>query len=218
LNPGWYLETGTTPRGFRLAVLNHFPDYGSLRWTVDTPEDLLFVRQVFSHFAGANDFTWLDVLALLEQQPELALINAAVQHKTVYDVDHRHKVNNPTMPPVTRSSPFSAPKPFTDPHIHLIQRNAIQSWQHLGEAVQVLLVGDEPGMAEFSAETGIHQLPHVKHSLGTLVSSIFSWLRELCLTLLAYLNADILLTLSLDLAAGVHPARAVSCRGSAFGP
>lgn len=90
LNPGWYLETGTTPRGFRLAVLNHFPDFGSLRWTVDTPEDLLFVREVFSYFAGANDFSWLDVVTLLEQHPELTLINAGVQHKTVYDVDHRH--------------------------------------------------------------------------------------------------------------------------------
>jgi len=91
LNPGWYLDTGTTPRGFRLAVLNHFPDYGSLRWTVDTPEDLHFVREVFSHFTGANDFTWLDVLTLLEQHPELALINSGIRHKTVYDVDHRQK-------------------------------------------------------------------------------------------------------------------------------
>ena len=27
---------------------------------------------------------------------------------------------------------FTAPKPFTDPHIDLIQRNAIRSWRDLG--------------------------------------------------------------------------------------
>ena len=34
---------------------------------------------------------------------------------------------------------FSAPKKFTDPHIDIIQRNAIQSWQHLGPDVEVIL-------------------------------------------------------------------------------
>ncbi len=28
---------------------------------------------------------------------------------------------------------FTAPKPFTNPHIALIQRNAFRSWQALGE-------------------------------------------------------------------------------------
>ena len=35
---------------------------------------------------------------------------------------------------------FTAPKPFTNPHIDTIQRNAIRSWVELGEAVQVVLV------------------------------------------------------------------------------
>ena len=33
---------------------------------------------------------------------------------------------------------FSVPKPFTDPHINLIQRNAIQSWLNIGEGVDIL--------------------------------------------------------------------------------
>ncbi len=53
---------------------------------------------------------------------------------------------------------FTAPKPFTNPHINLIQRNAIQSWQHLGGEVQVLMMGDEAGMEDFAAEAGIQQL------------------------------------------------------------
>lgn len=91
---------------------------------------------------------------------------------------------------------FTAPKPFTNPHINLIQRNAIHSWQHLGENVQVLLVGDEAGMAEFADEAGLKQLASVaRNEQNTpLVSSIFELARENSTSpLLAYVNADILL-------------------------
>lgn len=92
---------------------------------------------------------------------------------------------------------FTAPKPFTDGHIRLIQRNAILSWHHLGDDVEVILVGDEPGMAEFAAEIGLQHLPQVgRNAHGTpLVSSIFSLARQASTSpLLAYVNADILLT------------------------
>ena len=92
---------------------------------------------------------------------------------------------------------FTAPKPFTDPHIATIQRNAIQSWQHLGEGVRVILVGEEAGMAETAAEFGLLHLPQVeRNSSGTpLVRSIFGLARQHSPdALLVYLNADILLT------------------------
>lgn len=92
---------------------------------------------------------------------------------------------------------FTAPKPFMNPHINLIQRNAIRSWQHLGGDVQVLLIGDEVGMADFAAESGLQQLPDVsRNDQGTpLVSSIFELARQNSTSsLLAYVNADILLT------------------------
>ena len=91
---------------------------------------------------------------------------------------------------------FTAPKPFIDPHIATIQRNAIQSWCHLSSDVEVLLVGDEPGMAAVANEYGLRQLPDVARSeAGTpLVSSIFDLARQASTApLLAYLNADILL-------------------------
>ena len=78
------LHTGTSPRGFKIALLNHVPDYGSLRWTVDTPEDLEFIRQVFACFKNV-DFNWRDILNLLENEPELAKINANVHHKTLME-------------------------------------------------------------------------------------------------------------------------------------
>ena len=75
---------------------------------------------------------------------------------------------------------FSAPKPFLDPHIARIQRNAIASWLRLGEDVEILLVGDEPGLAEAGAEFGVRVLRDVeRNEEGTpLISSMFRLTRE----------------------------------------
>ncbi len=86
----WYREQATTPLGFHVALLNHIPDLGSLRWTVDTPADLEFVRQVYSHFDSFELFSWQEVLSLLQMEPELGFINAAVPHKSAFDVDQRN--------------------------------------------------------------------------------------------------------------------------------
>ena len=90
---GPLLMTGRSPRGFNVALLNHKPDLGALRWTVDTPEDLQFAREVFTRFerAGKTEFCWLDVLDVLEKEPELARINSEVRHKTMTEVDERAK-------------------------------------------------------------------------------------------------------------------------------
>jgi spore coat polysaccharide biosynthesis protein SpsF len=74
---------------FRVLVLDHDPDYGALRWTVDTAEDLELVRRVFAHFQGREAFSWIEVLDLFARHPELSEINAAVQHKSLRDVDDR---------------------------------------------------------------------------------------------------------------------------------
>ncbi len=81
--------TGTSSQQFRVALLHYKKDYGHLRWTVDTPEDLSFVREVIARLDNENEFTWLDILALLQREPELMNINASVQHKTHLDVDKR---------------------------------------------------------------------------------------------------------------------------------
>jgi spore coat polysaccharide biosynthesis protein SpsF len=83
------IAEGVSPRGFRIAQLHHQPDYGSLRWTVDTPEDLVFMREIFTRLGNKTDFTWYDVLEIIQQHPELAQINAAVRHKTMTEVDER---------------------------------------------------------------------------------------------------------------------------------
>lgn len=83
------LSEGVSPRGFRIALLNHVTDFGDYRWTVDTPEDLEFMRQVYSRFDGRDDFSWMDVLQLVHKEPDLMKINAGVQHKTLKDIDGR---------------------------------------------------------------------------------------------------------------------------------
>ena len=86
---GDYPVFGRSARGFVLAQLHHKPAFGALRWTVDTPADLEFARQVLTRLADQPQFTWYDVLAVLEKEPELARINSEVQHKTMTEVDER---------------------------------------------------------------------------------------------------------------------------------
>jgi len=90
---------------------------------------------------------------------------------------------------------FSAPKPFTDPHIALIQRNAIKSWTLLSD-VEVILLGEETGLAEAARELGVKHIPNVKRNEnGTpLISSMFELARELSHSdLLCIVNADMIL-------------------------
>jgi len=97
ITDNYSLTTGTSLRGFQIAQLHHEPDYGSLRWTVDTPEDLDFAREVFARFKGRDDFSWQGVLRLWQMDPGLAGINAGVRHKTMSEVDERnpHEGRNP---------------------------------------------------------------------------------------------------------------------------
>jgi spore coat polysaccharide biosynthesis protein SpsF len=70
------------PEIFTLQAVVNDVDYSHMRWTVDTPEDLAFVRRIYEHF-GNNIFSWHDVLHLLEQHPEWLDINRHVQQKVV---------------------------------------------------------------------------------------------------------------------------------------
>ncbi len=91
---------------------------------------------------------------------------------------------------------FSAPKPFIDPHVSTIQRNAIRSWQALGRDVEVLLIGDDLGIADAATELGVRHLGAVeRNDNGTpLISSIFELAQQRAThSLLTYVNADILL-------------------------
>lgn len=90
---------------------------------------------------------------------------------------------------------FSAPKPFTDPHIATIQRNAIRSWTLL-PGTQVILLGEEAGLSEAALELGAMHLREVqRNASGTpLISSMFDLARRNSESrLLCIVNADMLL-------------------------
>jgi spore coat polysaccharide biosynthesis protein SpsF len=70
------------PERFRIYSVTSETDYSSLRWTVDTPEDLAFVRCVYDHF-GHDSFSWREVLGFLESNPELLQINRQVHQKVI---------------------------------------------------------------------------------------------------------------------------------------
>lgn len=91
---------------------------------------------------------------------------------------------------------FSIPKPFAG-HIGMIQRNAIRSWKALGQAVEIILIGDEPGAAETAAALGVGYVPEVaRNQFNTpMVNSAFQIAQEVGRgSHMAYVNADIILT------------------------
>jgi len=99
---------------------------------------------------------------------------------------------------------LSAPKPFTDPHVAVIQRNAIRSWLILGDQVDVLLLGEEDGLAENARDLGAVHIPAVERNrYGTpLIRSLFEIGRNASGSpLLLFVNTDILLQPHLVMAA-----------------
>lgn len=67
------------PDRFRLVQVAHDVDLSSHRWTVDTPEDFAFASAVYDALGPAFELS--DVLALLEDRPELTGINRSSEQK-----------------------------------------------------------------------------------------------------------------------------------------
>lgn len=64
---------------FKTANMANKEDCSAERWTVDEPADFEVVKAVFEHFQPHQDFSWLEVLELRRNQPELFQAN---QHLT----------------------------------------------------------------------------------------------------------------------------------------
>lgn len=90
---------------------------------------------------------------------------------------------------------FTLPKGFIG-HFGLIQRNAILSWRQLRPCPEIILLGDDPGVADFAAEHGLRHVPEVQCSPQglPLVSDIFAQAEKHSNNkVLCYINADIIL-------------------------
>ncbi|MDD4286965.1 MAG: glycosyltransferase family protein [Candidatus Peribacteraceae bacterium] len=65
------------PELFRIAHVTQKENLSVLRWTVDEPRDLAFVRAIFAEL-GNGAFGQKEVLALLARKPELQTINEGI--------------------------------------------------------------------------------------------------------------------------------------------
>jgi len=72
-----YMYMTENPDRFEIINVENNRNLSNLRWVVDYPEDLEFVRQVYGNLYNQNpNFVTTDVLSLLEQKPDLMQINA----------------------------------------------------------------------------------------------------------------------------------------------
>jgi spore coat polysaccharide biosynthesis protein SpsF len=87
-NPAWREHVTPfiyrNPDLFEVLGIKNDNDYSYMRWTVDTPEDLAFLRLVYEHFEH-DHFSWHEVISLLDQKPELIDINKFVVQKNPHE-------------------------------------------------------------------------------------------------------------------------------------
>ena len=74
------------PAMFRILQVRGESDLSDMRWTVDTPEDYEFLSAIYRQFGGEDDFSWRDVLRLLNTSPELREINRHIRQKELREL------------------------------------------------------------------------------------------------------------------------------------
>lgn len=90
---------------------------------------------------------------------------------------------------------FSAPRPFVG-EVGSVQRLAIRSWQALRPTPEIVLVGDEDGIATNAANLGVHHVNSLEYTdsgaprLDSLFSQVFGAYRA---DYYCYANCDIIL-------------------------
>lgn len=73
------------PETFTLLSVTGSEDNSGHRWTVDAPEDLQFIRDVYSRLSGRDAAGWRDVLSIVERNSQLSEINQCVRHKELVE-------------------------------------------------------------------------------------------------------------------------------------
>jgi spore coat polysaccharide biosynthesis protein SpsF len=71
------------PERFKLLSVKGDHDYSQYRWTLDTPEDLEFLRAVYARSIDHQDLSWRNVLNIVQREPELAEMNRHIVQKTI---------------------------------------------------------------------------------------------------------------------------------------
>jgi len=73
------------PERFSIAQVHGESDESDRWWTVDTEEDLRFVRSVCERLEDPAATTWSEILGLLRRHPELESINRGVAQKALQE-------------------------------------------------------------------------------------------------------------------------------------
>ena len=95
---------------------------------------------------------------------------------------------------------FTIPKSFQSPHISLIQRNSIQSWLRLAPRCEVILFGDDDGIAETAEEFGLEHIAGIKRNeyRTPILSEVFEQAQEIALMLLFQVHTRTILLYLFD--------------------
>jgi len=80
-----YFDIFESPRNFRVLLMNHHEDYGKLRWTVDTTEDLLLVERIVKCLQNNRNYRWQDLLKIVFSDPENLMVNTDTYHKDFHE-------------------------------------------------------------------------------------------------------------------------------------
>jgi spore coat polysaccharide biosynthesis protein SpsF len=73
------------PEEFRILSVTGDADYSGHRWTVDTPEDLEFVRAIYACLKDNATFLWRDVLDVVHREPALMDLNRSIKQKALHE-------------------------------------------------------------------------------------------------------------------------------------
>lgn len=73
------------PNLFLLRSVVGDKDYSAYRWTVDTPEDLEFVRTMYDRLGNRDTFNWRDALGIMAEHPGIAKINRHIHQKALQE-------------------------------------------------------------------------------------------------------------------------------------
>ena len=65
---------------FKKNTISYFEDLSGERWSVDEPEDLIVVTNIFEHFTPNIFFSWIDILKLKQHKPHLFLLNNKIKN------------------------------------------------------------------------------------------------------------------------------------------
>ena len=74
------------PEIFRVGSMKNDENLSGMRWTVDEPEDYLFVSRIYESLYPVDpDFGWRDVLSYVHAHPELSCLNSSIRRNEGFE-------------------------------------------------------------------------------------------------------------------------------------